>query len=328
MTVRAGARLVLLPAPVDARKSPGVSLSASTFDVVTTKIWQPLSAREAGDTALREGVPPAMESGLRAWIHTVALRHANYVERVLVRLDLIWGESDKPEYERLAYETLTCDLLAIADALLNLLPKPAQPLNTSKWGNLTVALAFEDLDRFRNSLQQLLDDARSVYQVKGDITGLIRRVDPLAAQMLSAAVKAAAAKPDAGSAAAQLRAASDAVRALKPEPDKAYGMAIKAAESAAHAVIEPTNPRATLGTMLKVMKTSSDKFTLAIPGKDGRSDVAPVIAMMVTLWEGQSSRHGAQKPIVMESPEAAEMAVQVASVLVLWFTTGMVRRKA
>jgi len=91
-------------------------------------------------------------------------------------------------------------------------------------------------------------------------------------------------------------------------------------------IVEPKNAKATLGTMLGAMRDNPRRFLLAIPGKDGIGDVAPVLAMMSLLWEGQTSRHGAQTPTELESPEAAEMAVQLASTLVLWFTTGMVRR--
>ena len=138
-------------------------------------------------------------------------------------------------------------------------------------------------------------------------------MDKIAASMHAEAVDAAARKPEAGSSAAQLRAASDAVRTLRPDPEKAYGQAIKADESAAHAEVEPANAKATLGTMLGVMRSNAAKFELAIPGKDGTGDIAPVVAKMTLLWEGQSSRHGKQTPTPAESREAGEMAVQLAS---------------
>jgi hypothetical protein len=184
----------------------------------------------------------------------------------------------------------------------------------------------EDKTR-RRQLQQLLDDARSVYQVRSDGRRLERRASKIAVASLENAVAAAAAETDAGSAARQLRAASDAVRALHPDPEKAYSQAIKAVESAAHAVVEPANAKATLGTMRGVMRTNPGAFELAIPGPDGMGDVAPVIAMMTLLWEGQTSRHGGQLPTRPETRVEAEMAVQLAATLVLWFTTGMTRRK-
>jgi hypothetical protein len=59
------------------------------------------------------------------------------------------------------------------------------------------------------------------------------------------AIQSASAKPEAGSAARHLRTAWDAVHALTPDPEKPYSQAIKAVESAAHALAEPKHSRAT-----------------------------------------------------------------------------------
>lgn len=108
----------------------------------------------------------------------------------------------------------------------------------------------------------------------------------LAARALGAAV--AAAEP--------LRAASGAVGALSPNPEKAYGQAAKAVESAAHVVVEPASAKATLGTMRGAMRASPGAFEVAIPGPGGLGDVAPVIGLMTLLWEGQTARHGGKGP--------------------------------
>jgi hypothetical protein len=177
-------------------------------------------------------------------------------------------------------------------------------------------------------LQQLLDDAHSVYQVNRDGTGLERRVDPVASGLVSDAVSAVTARADAGSAAKQFQEASKAVRALHPDAPVAYSLAIKAVESAAHAIIEPGNTKATLGTMLRILDGTPADFEVEIAGRDrGKGPIAPVTGMMRMLWEGQTSRHGSMEPMRDETREEAEMAVQLASLLVLWFSTGMVRRK-
>jgi hypothetical protein len=46
--------------------------------------------------------------------------------------------------------------------------------------------------------------------------------------------------------------------------------------------------------------------------------------MMALLWEAQTSRHGGQMPTRPETREEAERAVQLASLLMLWFTSGTV----
>ena len=76
-------------------------------------------------------------------------------------------------------------------------------------------------------------------------------------------------KPDSGSAAAQFRSVSAAVRALATDPEKAHGQAIKTVESAAHAVVEPANPRATLGTICGVMRARPGSFEVIIPSAGG-----------------------------------------------------------
>lgn len=70
----------------------------------------------------------------------------------------------------------------------------------------------------------------------------------------------AAAMPAAGSAADHLATAWQAAYARSPDPVRAYSEAIKAAEAAAHAVIEANNVKATLGTMLGEIRNARRKF--------------------------------------------------------------------
>jgi hypothetical protein len=97
-------------------------------------------------------------------------------------------------------------------------------------------------------------------------------------------------------AAAHLAEAWRCAYALHPDPVKAYGEAIKAVEAAAHAVLEPNNRNATLGTMRRRLRDTRDRYALAIEGPDGRGDVSPLLECMSLLWEGQTSRHGQARP--------------------------------
>ena len=106
---------------------------------------------------------------------------------------------------------------------------------------------------------------------------------------------------------------------------RAYSEAIKAAECAAHAVIQPNHPKATLGTMLGEIKNARHKFGTAISAPAG-DPIAPAEAMMRTLWEGQTSRHGAQTATVSETLQAARAGVHLAATLVQWFVSGAVVR--
>ncbi|MGV9935171.1 hypothetical protein ACWDY4_32100 [Streptomyces olivaceoviridis] len=90
---------------------------------------------------------------------------------------------------------------------------------------------------------------------------------------------------------------------------RAYSEAIKAVECAAHAVIQPTNAKATLE-----IRNARHKFSAAIPSPAG-DPIAPAEAMMRALWEGQTSRHGAQTATVPEPLDAARAGVHLAAAL-------------
>jgi hypothetical protein len=73
--------------------------------------------------------------------------------------------------------------------------------------------------------------------------------------------------------------------------------------------------------MLGGLRAHAASWRLAIPDKDGRGDIAPLLAMIGLRWDGQEWRHGGQKP------EEAEMAVHLAVTLVHWFIIGAVNKK-
>jgi len=304
--------------------------------------WRPLSTRLKGvpaATAWREPVPAALEGPLRDWVAGALSRSAfpfgmprlRIASRVVLRLNLVLpdaedgeddetlSDSDEEAREFLAYGTPVGLLPDVADAVLDLLPVS---VDRDQVGIVWKSAVAE----MRGSLRRLLDDALSVLQVRADGRGLERRSDALAEAALTEAVKGAQAAPSAGSAAAHLRAAWESVYALHPDPGKAYGEAIKAVESAAHAVVEPRRAKATLGTMLGQLRTNPDRFSLVIVGPEGRGDVGPLIECLTLLWEGQSSRHGSSVPTREETLEEATMALHLAVMLVQWFTSGAVRR--
>ncbi|WP_199922738.1 hypothetical protein [Streptomyces sp. NRRL S-87] len=114
-------------------------------------------------------------------------------------------------------------------------------------------------------------------------------------------------------------------RVRSPDPVR-YCEAIKAAEAAAHAVIQPNNAKANLGTMLGEIKNARHKFATALPTPADGDAIAPAEAMMRALWEGQTSRRGGQAPTQPETLGAARAAVHLAATLVQWFVSGAVTR--
>ncbi|MFF2721341.1 hypothetical protein [Streptomyces sp. NPDC058011] len=174
-------------------------------------------------------------------------------------------------------------------------------------------------------LVEILDEAGSAYRVNEAADGLEERVTPAVRDAVRQTMADARAQPSAGSAADHLAAAWQAAYGRGPDPVRAYGEAIKAVECAAHAIIQPNNAKATLGTMLGEIKNARHKFTGAIPSPAG-DPIAPAEAMMRALWEGQTSRHGAQTATVPETLEAARAGVHLAAALVQWFVSGAVVR--
>ncbi|QYA98261.1 hypothetical protein KZO11_34025 [Streptomyces anulatus] len=110
-------------------------------------------------------------------------------------------------------------------------------------------------------LGEILDQAGSAYRVNETADGLEERVTPAVRDAVRQTVADAVAQSSAGSAADHLAAAWQAAYGRGPDPVRAYGEAIKAVECAAHAVIQPNNAKATLGTMLGEIKNARHKFT-------------------------------------------------------------------
>jgi hypothetical protein len=317
--------------------------------------WRPLSRRAEGvlGTAWRGEVPAALLRPLREWVgdtlRETPIGARGTAERVLLRLDLVppdaeVQEGDAPDGETAARGFLvngtSVDLLPdVVDAVLFLLPasfkvtmKPSAQQSSPVAGFMAslarsaAQSAGDWADYRRMVLVGLLDDALSVLRVQPSGRGLERRSGAAAEAAFGEAVRSAEAAPVAGSAAGQVREAWGCVYALHPDPVKGYAQAVKAVESAAHAVVEPRNAKATLGTMLGHLRANRDRFSLVIGGPDGRGDVGPLIENMKLLWEGQTSRHGSSRPTRDETLEEAVMAVHLAVTLVQWFTSGAVRR--
>ncbi|MFI8076348.1 hypothetical protein ACIF85_47815 [Streptomyces sp. NPDC086033] len=262
---------------------------------------------EPYDNAPYDGVPRHLVGALQKWVAGHFSRDHEYAVEACLRLRLA------PRPGQNAYEALVSAdgmvLLDVVDAILG--------WEQSEDG--------EDLGLggdFEGRLARILDAAGSAYRVDDAGTGLEERLVPTVRDAVSQTIADASTAPDAGSAAEHLSLSWQAAYGLHPDPVRAYSEAIKAVESAAHAVVEPNNSKATLGTMLRVIRDASHRFTTTL----GAGSTAPAEAMMRALWEGQTSRHGGQGGTVPETLEAARAGVHAAATLVQWFTSGAVTR--
>lgn len=305
-----------------------------------TDLWVPLSARLGASEVLRDEVTAALAEALRHWIERVARDSASLCERALLRCDLArdreHGPDDADDVEFLAWFTPDELLLDVVDALLDLLPtgmvtgQPAAPKipagqKPSALETVAISLANMMFTSYRRPLQQLLNDGRSAYTIRRDGRGLVRRVDATVAALVNTAARVAE-QPDRGSASTHLKRGYAAAYTLHPDPTRAYSEAIKAVEAAAHAALEPDNQKATLGTMVRVLRDHQDRLVVALTGKTGTEGLQTVESMMQLLWTGQTSRHGNLHTTRDETAEEAQMAVHLAASLVHWFSTGAVRR--
>jgi hypothetical protein len=152
------------------------------------------------------------------------------------------------------------------------------------------------------------------------------RADETSRAALDDATTSANARADAGSAADHLATAWAKAYAIRPEFSESYAESIKAVEAAAHALIEPNNTRATLGTMRGHLRSHADEFCLLLPAPG--ICITPVIEMISALWDGQTSRHGGQDPTRAETTAEARAAAHLAVTLVQWFSAGTVARRS
>lgn len=313
--------------------------------------WRPLSARigaapDPGDT-LYEGVPEHLVGPLEGWLQEFV--DSFLVTRICLRLRIaVNGAPEEWLVEELGEERGPYFLIDAVDTALQLgvvdgwmrneLAARARKVQARVYspdtqGHFRSAAQPPAPDPYENggplgTLASILDDAGSAYRIREDTLGLEPRVDPTALAAFAAARAAAAANPVAGSATDHLSVAWAAAYGLNPDPTRAYSEAIKAIESAAHAVIETNNTKATLGTMLGIIKATPTKFAVAVPAPTSTptSVVAMVEAMMRTVWEGQTARHGGKAPTRTESLEAARFAIHLAVTLVQGFTSGAITK--
>ncbi len=170
-------------------------------------------------------------------------------------------------------------------------------------------------------LEAILTEAGSAWSVgdRIDRPGLVQRLP----DGVVVAAEVAFSHGDAGT---RLKSAWEAAFGISPEPESAYSRAVKAVEDAAIPVVSPNNRAATLGTVIKQLRTSG-KFEL--PHLREHPDAMThdvLIAMMQMLWTGQHDRHGgpSQVPVPNVTQAEAETAVMLAVTLVGWFSTGKV----
>jgi hypothetical protein len=261
---------------------------------------------------LRDGVPSALREPLLQWIfdklaipnqfisgHTLnaSLAHALLG---LTRIDLGQKANGYVDGNSLMSRLRNLEdalLLRLADALLY----------------YSDASGFEDVEallaRASSRWTVGVDDAHYRLQERLPI-GVLDQIEATIAASSSAGVL--------------LHKAFTSAYGLQPDAGQAYKMAVKAVETAAHQQIEPKNSGATLGTMLAVMKRSSQPWSIPLVERSDHvgNNNELLIAMLQSIWDGQEDRHrdGAV------DLEEARTAFHIACTLVAWFSESLVHR--
>ncbi|MEU7615729.1 hypothetical protein AB0B27_06445 [Micromonospora rifamycinica] len=271
-------------------------------ETVPAPSWAPLSRRLAGlgpYDAFHDGVPAYLRGALEDWVYD-QFPHDNYQHRLLtntlrfrLRVDAMPVVVDLDDD----------GLLDLIDALL------AWHLQPEEW-------PVKHLDN-------LLTSGGAGWRLTSDRQGLERRIDATATIAVAATVEGAG--PEAGE---HLATAWAAAYGRHPDPDKAYDEAVLAVEALACPLVCPTNPRRTLGTVIRDLRNQSGQWELTISASNGQP--APPVRlteMLALLWEGQS-RHAGSPNSRRQTQAEAEIAVHLAAAVVQWLTSGMLRRRA
>jgi hypothetical protein len=158
--------------------------------------------------------------------------------------------------------------------------------------------------------------------VNSDRRGLERRIDPTVTAATTIAEQTAGAE-----AAAHLAVAREAAYGLNPDPDKAYDESVLAVEALACPIVCPSNPRRTLGTVVRDLRNQLSQWELAITNSTGQpANIDSLVAMLGLLWDGQS-RHAGSPNSRHQTQLESEAAFHLAAAVVQWLSTGVLRRR-
>ena len=176
-------------------------------------------------------------------------------------------------------------------------------------------------------LRRLLEESRSVYEIRPDQRGMQRRIDVVLAESVNRAGERAA---DLGRLKGRehLIKARDKLFGLHPDPGGAYVEMILAVEEVACPLFLPSDPMPTLGKVRNHLRDSGGMYEYILPGNDRAGSTAGVVGMLTDVWEGHSDRHGGGPRCVPVSQGAAEVAFALTVSLIIVFTSGAVRRRS
>lgn len=281
----------------------------------------PLSRRVSGEeTVLYQGIPAHLEPPLLEWIRRYESHSILRDAALRAEISYAPASGDHPIHR---IPALLTGIQAAPDrqkAVLDLIDGILFLVTHRPDATTFESYRLEQVETAKaaaKSLEKVLRLGSSNWRVVGD--HLEARVDDAVRE----AVERARQETASTSASTHLGGAWIACYGRSSKPGLAYSESIKAVEAAAAPVISPKDLKATLGTMLGQLRPTAAPWRFAI----APHAMDPVISAMATLWDGQTDRHGGNRPTTPITQEAAQAAVLLAATLVHWFATGAVSRR-
>lgn len=198
-------------------------------------------------------------------------------------------------------------------------------LQRSPRAGLEVANFLLSMDLVQNHvarrLDELLTQARSVWEVVPPGGGRPRRLQRRVAQEVAARYDLVAQHGEAGQ---HLGLAWSEMYGRDPNPSVVYAESVKAVEFAAKPMLTPNDPKHSLGKMIRAFKDKPTKWNVPL-GATPDQGRQMLLEMMAALWDGHGDRHAPEAGQARQvSPEAAEAALHAAVTLVHLFSAKVV----
>lgn len=275
--------------------------------------WIPfgMTDEQAHDYAvLVPHVSPQLQASLIAWFDVLFDRgwaKTSFCLQMQTSLDLNLyvapsGLTSRADVELALHRLSDMELLRAADYVLSATP-------------------IYDGRSLRGALEASLVAARSKWSVGERMgkPGLVERVPEGVQNSVESAIG------DSGNAGRVLARAWAHVHGLAPNDSGAYADAVRAAEIAAIAKVQPNHGTATLGTVLGQMRTDGD-WRLPLREHPEALGAETVLALVRTLWHGHRDRHGSVDYSDVTHDEA-RAAVMLSASIVDWFESGALIRR-
>lgn len=284
-------------------------------------VFVPFDATEDEVTALsviRDGIPPEMEASLRAWMRSrligrsMVVMDADFADLRLVhelqaalRLQLGAPASGYLELDRAigaVYAKGVQAVMRVTDFLLS---------------RIDPAIEGEAI----MSLARTLDWAHCKYRV--DWSGPRARLSArLPAGVEEVAQTSISSSKEAGP---LLFKAWQYAFGLTSQPAEAMDFAVKAVELVVTPIVCPNHPKPSLGSAVAYIRDQGNWTHNLRTDGDKAPPNETIYDMLQTLWAGQHYRHVDQNA-VPPTLEQAQAHVQLAALLVGWFSSGSITR--